>query len=47
MKKDVKQSEDNFDINENKKVNLQNIKNIIREKYIKLLRCSILGNMFH
>jgi predicted GIY-YIG superfamily endonuclease len=36
--KEYKKLEDNFDINENKKVNLQNIKNIIREKYINAIK---------
>jgi predicted GIY-YIG superfamily endonuclease len=36
--KEYKKLEDNFDINENKKVNLHNIKNVIREKYINAIK---------
>ena len=36
--KEYKKIEVNFDINKNVKVDLQNIKNIIREKYINAIK---------
>jgi len=36
--KEYTKIKDNFDINENKNVNLQNIKNMIREKYINAIK---------